>query len=159
MEIYRTHPDPWRTGYNSVDNMILGHYSKKQAVTMVENSGNDYQYIIFIRPDCLYLHELKLDFLKKANNKTVVTPDFNLYGHAGHTAMNDSFAITTMSTYKIYGCIFDRLLAISKYMRLHSETVLAHVLKQNGINNITIPFRFRRIRNDGRVCDRDKEII
>lgn len=69
--------------------------------------------------------------------------------------MNDRFAITTMGTYKIYGCIFDHLLAISKKMPLHSETILGHVLKLNGINNITIPFRFRRIRIDGSMCDKE----
>ena len=60
MKQYRTHKDPWNTEYNSVDNMILGLYSKKQSVIMVEKSGNNYKYVIFIRPDCLYLHELKL---------------------------------------------------------------------------------------------------
>jgi len=26
--LYRTHPDPWNTNYNSVDNFILAQYSK-----------------------------------------------------------------------------------------------------------------------------------
>lgn len=153
MKQYRTHKDPWNTEYNSVDNMILGLYSKKQSVIMVEKSGNNYKYVIFIRPDCLYLHELKLEFLREANKDTVVIPDFHLFGKY---KMNDRFAITTMNTYKHYGCIFDHLLEISKKMSLHSETVLGLVLNLKNIEVKRVPFRFRRIRIDGTTCHSDK---
>ena len=152
---YRTHRDPWNSNYNSVDNMILGHYSKKQAVTMIENSGIQYDYIIFIRPDCLYLNKLNLNFIKEANDKTIVMPEFHCYSKF---RINDRFAITTMNNYKIYGCIFDKLLDISKKMSLHSEDILGLILKNNKINIKKIKFRFHRIRCEGNIEERDRNI-
>jgi hypothetical protein len=152
---YRTHKDPWKGNYNSVDNMILGHYSKKQATTMIENSGIQYDYIIFIRPDCLYLNKLNLNFIKEANNKTIVMPNFHCHSQF---RINDRFAITTMNNYKIYGCIFDKLLDISKKMPLHSEHVLGLILKNNKINIKKIKFHFRRIRCEGNICSTDRDI-
>ena len=151
---YRTHEDPWNTNYNSVDNMILGNYSKKQATSMVENSGIKYNYIIFIRPDCLYLHELKLEFIKLANDNTIIVPNFHLHAKK----LNDRFAITNIKTYKIYGYLFDNLLDMSKKMHLHSETILERILRNNNINIKNINFRFKRIRCNGQVEPRDKKI-
>jgi len=140
---YRTHKDPWDTKYNSVDNFILAQYSKYQLVSMIERAGQ-YDYIIFIRPDCLYLDPLKVELLKRANPTTIVIPNFCLFGPY---KFNDRFAITTSETYKKYGSLFTSLLQISKEQPLHSETVMGQYLKDLTI--IRKPFRFSRIRIDG----------
>ena len=144
---YRTHKDPWDTNYNSVDNFILSQYSKYQLVSMIEKAGH-YDYIIFIRPDCLYLDPLKVEFLKKADSTTIVIPNFHLFGPY---KFNDRFAITTSETYKKYGSLFTSLLQISKEQPLHSETIMGQYLKDLTI--VRKPFRFSRIRIDGEQVD------
>ena len=144
---YRTHKDPWDTNYNSVDNFILAQYSKYQLVSMIEDAGY-YDYIIFLRPDCLYLEPLKIDFLKKTNPTTIVIPNFHLFGPY---KFNDRFAITTTETYKKYGSLFTSLLQMSEEQPLHSETVMGKYMKE--LKVIRIPFRFSRIRINGERVD------
>jgi hypothetical protein len=149
VEKYRSHPDPWNTGYNSVDNFILAQYSKLQIVNMIDRSNNCYDYVIYIRPDMLYINEFQLGFLDKVTDGSICIPNFHLYKNN----FNDRFAITNMKTYKIYGNVFTELLDMSKKKSLHSETIIGDVLQNNNIKIIHIPFRFRRVRCDGRVID------
>ena len=50
---YRTHPDPWDTGYSSVNNYILGQYSKLQVTKLLTESEQVFDYVLYVRPDCL----------------------------------------------------------------------------------------------------------
>ena len=152
---YRSHPDPWQTGYNSVDNFILACYSKKQLVNLIERSNNHYDYVIFIRPDCLYTQKFNTNFLKKVNDKTICIPNFHSFGEY---RINDRFSICNMNNYKIYGNIFDSLLELSKIMKLHSETILGYILKKNNIETEKINFIFKRMRCNGNICHSDKNI-
>lgn len=144
---YRTHKDPWDTNYNSVDNFILAQYSKHQLVSMIKNVGH-YDYIVFIRPDCMYLNPLKIEYLKKANSNTIVIPNFHLNGPY---RFNDRFAITTSENYTKYGELFTSLLDISKKKPLHSETVMGEYMKE--LNVVKVPFHFSRIRINGEKVD------
>ncbi len=76
---YRTHGDPWNTNFNSLDNYILGSYSRIQLTNMIENTKNKYDYILFVRPDCLYLDKLDLKFLDLVNDNSIVIPNFHLW--------------------------------------------------------------------------------
>ena len=47
-EKYSTHEDPWNTNYNSVDNFILGQYSKMKLTNMIEQSQINFDiYYVF----------------------------------------------------------------------------------------------------------------
>ena len=150
---YRTHPDPWKTNYQTVNNFILAQYSKLQIVKMVEKSEQKYDYLIYLRPDVKYIQKFNLNFFKHINNKTICIPNFHLFGPH---KFNDRFCITNMNSYKIYGNIFQRLLNISKRRSLHSETVLGAVMKNNGLKTIRINFKFSRVRCDGSIPKKDR---
>lgn len=151
LHLYRSHPDPWNTNYNSVDNFILAQYSKLQVTEMIENSNSNYDYIIFIRPDCYYIEKLNIQYLQYINNNTICTPNFHLFGKY---KFNDRFAITNINTYKVYGNIFEDLLTISKNQPLHSETIIAEILLNHKINIKKIFFAFSRVRFNGIHADR-----
>lgn len=150
---YRTNPDPWRTGYNSVDNFILGTYSKHMLTKMIEERENEkenkYNYIIFMRPDCRYIEKLNIEYLKSVDDTLIVIPNFHLFGKY---KINDRFAITNRKTYKIYGNMFEHLLNISKKHMLHSETILGFILEIYRIYVKRVKFRFLRIRHDGSIA-------
>jgi len=150
LELYRTHKDPWHTNYESVDFFILACYSKFILTEMIEKTDINYDYILFVRPDCLYLDKLDISKFKLINNNTILIPNFGLTSN-----INDRFAITNNSTYKIYGKIFTELLKLSKKRQLHSESILDLILNNNKIKNIKIPFNFSRIRYNGKVCHND----
>ena len=122
---YRNHKDPWNSNYNSVDNFILGSYSKYKVTKMIKKRIKKYDYIIFMRPDCLYLEKFNINFFNLVNNNSIVIPNFHLHGTY---KINDRFAITNKETYKIYGNIFKKLLHYSKKTMLHSETIIGTIL-------------------------------
>ena len=149
---YRNKPDPWNTKYESVDFYILGKYSQYSLTKMIEKSNINYDYILFVRPDCLYLDKLNISKFDLIDDNTILVPNFSLYGKY---ELNDRFAVTNKKTYKIYGKIFEELLELSNKYPLHSETILGIILEKNNINNIKFEFNFARIRNDGKVDKRD----
>ena len=143
---YRTHKDPWCTNYNSVDNFILGCYSKYRVTGMIEETKINYDYVIFIRPDCNYLNKLNLKYFSYVINNNIAMPNFHCFGKY---KINDRFAITNMNSYKIYGYVFEKLLEMSKIQPLHSETILGEILNINNIKVIKIKFNFSRVRFNG----------
>ena len=154
---YRTFEDPWNTDYNSVDNLILASYSKCQVTNMISNSNIEYDYIIYVRPDCKYLVDFDLNYLKYVNNNTICIPNFGLYGPYN---FNDRFCICNFNNYKLYGDIFDKLLKLSKLMPLHSETIIGHIINEYKLNIYRIPFIFIRIRCNGKkVAEKNNSII
>uniref|UniRef100_A0A6C0AUQ6 Glycosyltransferase n=1 Tax=viral metagenome TaxID=1070528 RepID=A0A6C0AUQ6_9ZZZZ len=160
MQQYRTHRDPWNTKYNSVDNFILGQYSKLRLTELIKNTKDEFEYILFLRPDVKYLNKITKLFLDKVNINTICIPNFSLYPRKtqGFPMFNDRFAITNKYTYKIYGEVFHKLLEISKDNPLHSETILTKYLTNNGIEYEYIPFIFQRIRIDGSIEPFDKKL-
>jgi hypothetical protein len=149
--LYRTHKDPWDTNYNSVDNFILGQYSKLRVVQMIEQTKNNYKYILFMRPDCLYLDNFPIKFFDLINDNTIIIPNFDLFGPF---KFNDRFCITNMKTYKIYGEVFKQLLKISEKQPLHSETVIGKIMNDNALKIIRIKFNFSRTRFNGYCVDK-----
>lgn len=156
-EKYRTHKDPWNTNYNSVDNFLLGQYSKMKLTNMIEKSQINYDYIMFLRPDVEYLHPLERSFFNNVINKNISIPKFGTY-KPSKPHFNDRFAITNQETYKIYGKVFDKLFEISKKEPLHSETVLTKYLTENDIKYKYIWFVFKRIRQNGSVDPHDRKL-
>ena len=146
MTLYRTHKDPWNTNYNSVDNFILAQYSKSRLVNMIAKTNNNYDYIIFLRPDCMYFDKLSINLFSRVNDNSISIPNWHLYGPY---KFNDRFCITNMKTYKIYGDVFKDLLDISKKSILHSETVLGNIIYKEKLNVNRTNFKFSRIRMNG----------
>jgi hypothetical protein len=140
---YHTHPDPWKTGYNSVNNFILATYSKQMVTKMIQNSNNVYDYIIYIRPDCKFYSFYDKEMLKDIKDNIILIPNQTLYGRY---LFNDQFAITTNKNYMIYGNLFDKLYAYSKEKCLHSETYIGEMLLKNGIYWKCIPLKYEIIR-------------
>ena len=147
---YRSFPDPWNTNYNSVDNFVLSMYSKQQVTKMIENTNIKYDYIIFLRPDVEYVDNFDIKFLKLATNKAICIPNFHLFSKYH---FNDRFCISNLKTYKLYGNVFDQLLALSRMQELHSETIIGQLMQKYHLEIIRIPFRFLRVRSDGRRDD------
>jgi hypothetical protein len=144
IENYRSQPDPWNTNYNSVDNFICAMYSKNELVKMIQESNEEFDYIIFLRPDVRYLHPLNLKYLNHVTDNKICIPHFCMFYN-----FNDRFAITNMNSYKIYGTLFNELLEYSKTNQLHSEKYQSHLLHQKKIKFILIPFYFNRVRFNG----------
>lgn len=149
---FRTHPDPWNTNYQSVDNFILAQLSKSRVTALIKGSNNKYDYIIYLRPDVEYITPFDISYFKKVTDHVICIPDFHRYGPQ---SFNDRFCITNANTYFHYGDTFPYLLEISKKEPPHSETVLGNMMVNYGITFAYIPFHFIRVRYNGIKENRD----
>lgn len=155
---YRKKGDPWGGDtncipYATLDNHIRALWSLHQVCLLVEKTKNVYDYVVFLRPDVAYLQPLKEDYFHKATNTTIVIPDFHhFYGS------NDRFAICTPFVASIYGHRFLHAHTYSLKKQLHAEAFLTDTLKVAGIQIHPIPFRFRRVRANGRIAEGDKSL-
>lgn len=148
LHLYRTQKDPFNNNYDTVNNFILAQYSKNCLVQMVSSSNIIYDYVLFMRPDCLYVNTLDTSYFNLLQEYSVVIPNFHLYGPY---RINDRFTITNMNTYKIYGNVFTKLFEYSKTNILHPETIIGLHLKNLDI--LRVKFNFNRVRCDGRVLN------
>ena len=141
---YESQPDPWGTNYNSVENFICAMYSKNELTKMIEESNEQFDYVIFLRPDVKYLNPLNINSLNHVKDNVICVPNFCLFHE-----FNDRFAMTNMYSYKIYGTLFNELLEYSKTKMLHSEECQAYLLKKQNFRIVLIPFYFNRVRFNG----------
>lgn len=158
LEAYRKKGDPWGGDSNvipfaTLDNHIRALWSLYQVSLCVEKSKQHYDYIVFLRPDVEYLQPLRTEYFLNATDHSIVIPDFHHF-----FGSNDRFAICTPRVAKLYGMRFSNALAYSQRHLLHAEGYLTHVLKEANIQIQTIPFRFRRVRANGRIAQADKQL-
>lgn len=149
LERYRTHPDPWATKYNSVDNFILAMYSKKCVTNLIQHSKMDFDYVIYLRPDVLYKNKLDIHFFDLVNDHTICIPNFHCY--MKDIRFNDRFAICNMKNYTMYGRLFDQLYDYSTLKPAHSEIFQYTMLTQQGFQFKHVPFHFWRVRANGTI--------
>ena len=141
---YRSHEDPWNTEYRSVDNFICAMYSKNKVTELIQNSGYDMDYVVYLRPDARFLNELTMHDLLKVNNGNIGVPNFALM-----SGMNDRFCIATKRNYKIYGEVFQHMYLYSKMFPLHSETFHAWCIQRSQLRIVYLGIQFTLVRANG----------
>lgn len=144
---YRTHKDTWNSNYNSTDNYIIAMYSKHKLVNLINNNFNNYDFIIFLRPDVEYQDVLNINYFNLIKSNTICIPNFHCFTKY---KLNDRFAICHPNNYKIYGDIFKFLLPLSKIMSLNSELILGIILEKYNIKIFRIKILFLRVRINGK---------
>jgi hypothetical protein len=146
LDKYRSHPDPWGTNYITVDNFICAMYSKKRLGEMIQNSGEDFDAFIFLRPDVKFVNSLDTQYLLNIQNERVYIPNFHLFPD-----FNDRFLICPVKHVFTYTNLFDDMLEFSKHLSLHSERFQFAVLTQKyKLFVVYIPIHFNRVRACGR---------
>jgi hypothetical protein len=145
---YRTMGDPWNTKFISLDNVILSLWSAYQVTQLWKNSNIDYDAVIYLRPDILYLKPLEPEFFNKIYENNILLPDFEEF------PINDRFAIGNPRVMQIYGERFINAYSYSLSKQLHAESYLNYILNINNIIIDKIHFRFCRIRMDGSNADK-----
>ena len=150
---YHSKGDFFKNNYNTTDNSILAFYSKKRLITLMEKTKDEYDFAIFIRPDCYYYQTLPLQHVSLIRKGKIIIPNFHLT-----KGVNDRFAICHVDDAITYGNAFDELLSYSKKNVIHSETFLSDYIRQKKIKPILVDFFFARIRIDN-VMNPNDEII
>lgn len=160
---YRSQRDVYKNDYATADNIVLANYSKYILTNLIEKNEKEYDYVIYMRPDCEYLHKFNINnYLRDVNDNSIVIPDFSIHGMYNLPVkyrINDRLCIANMKSYKVYGNAFTKLLELSKKYSLHSETILGIILKDEKVKNVKKPIHFLRVRYDCRVAGLDVPLL
>jgi hypothetical protein len=105
-----------------------------------KNSNTNYDIIISLRPDVLYINPIKITDLNKINDNIIVLSNF-----AEHP-INDRFAMGNYDVMQIHGERFINAYNYSLSHPLEAEKYLIYILKNNNIKIIKIDFIFLRLR-------------
>lgn len=152
---YMTLGDPWKTNYTSFVNHLRALNSLRQLTRAVERRAEVMKFdaVVYLRPDVHYLNELPIYLIEEYKN-TLFVPNFHRKCFGGE--YNDRFAMGSYKSAIMYGKKLDRALSYSREKPLHSEKFTFDYLKENNIPVLEIPFRFRRVRAQGVLHDRDE---
>lgn len=155
---YETMGDPWHNNFTSFRNHLralnsLHHLS--QALRR-ESHKRHIDGVILLRPDVMYMNELPYQLMLHYN-KTLFLPDF--HRSCDGKEVNDRVAMGDVKSAIIYASRIKEALEYSKKHKLHSESFTKYHLTKNHVNIVEMPFRFRRVRADGKVSSIDSTLV
>lgn len=128
------------------EKLILNHLcaleSLKRVTEMVENSGKEYDLVMYVRPDVRLNNKFPIKQILEIHDFDIVIPDFD------HCAgYNDRFAVLNFKTAQIYGKRIDGLAEFRRTQgHITSERYVKYVCDLNHLNVILVPFSFDIIR-------------
>ena len=153
--------DAWNDNFISLQNLIRQLNSLKKVTQLMakyksnitNNSINEFDAVIYLRPDQLYYTPLDinnlLDIINKKDDKIILTAKW-----AAYTGFNDRFYITNFKTALIVGNRFDNIIeycetnkdktsiwtdngiTIANTVPLYAEGLLKWISDKNNIKNI-----------------------
>ena len=167
-EAYQSKGDPWDNDFFSVKNEIRALHSLYKVelnnfqykLTIIDkvtlevekiSKTKHYDGVIFLRPDVLYINNLPVYLFhmrKYQNNSVIFVPDFQR-SCKPDLEVNDRMAMGDIQSMIKYGKRYEQALNYSKRKPLTSEKFAYDFLKENKIETIEIPFRFKRLRTNG----------
>lgn len=124
-----------------VRNMVLAQYSKKMVTDLFTPYKNDYDYVMFTRPDQALHTKINPSVFHLLNTNNIFIPK----EHSYH-GVNDRLCIARPNIAIIYGNSFKFLLVYSENNAVISEVFLKRYLKINNIHIIYNPITATLIR-------------
>ena len=126
--------------------LILNHLcaleSLKRVTNMVAQSGNQYDFIMYIRPDVQVNTKFPVSCLKKMEARDIL-----ISNHDHFEGYNDRFAALRYETAPFYGNRIDGLIEYRKTQgRIVSEKYVKYVCDKNKLSPKFIAFDFKIVR-------------
>ncbi len=157
---YRSKGNPWASErtqdqlpWHTLDNHIRALWSLNQVTTLWERSNEEYDWILYLRPDVRFLTPFDIRWFERVGSAKLGCPDFQTI-----SGCNDRFALCKPAVARIYGHRYHLALNYSRTKPLHAETFLSDTLQDAGCIPELLPIRFARIRADGQTCPADAEL-
>ena len=112
--------------------------------------GVSFDYFLFVRPDLLYLDEIRISSLiaRCADSGSIALPSWNCWG-----GFNDRLAFADAVAARHYA---ERIKLVPEYCSkydLHSESLLAYALHKGNCKVCDLPVRGKRVRANGLVAN------
>jgi len=135
-------PHEWRP--QLIMNHLCALESQKRVYQMANDVGDNFDYIIFIRPDVQILNELDINIFN--SHFDIIIPS---YDH--HEGLNDRFAILPFKNTSYYACRIEEIIEFRKNNgRIVSEKYVKFIINKYYNNLKFIDFKIKIIRPNGK---------
>jgi hypothetical protein len=132
-----------------IKNHLCALESQKRCADLCRESGVEYDYVMFLRPDAQPTKRLPVEqiFNSEFEDNTIIIPNYNHW-----EGYNDQFAILKFSDFSWYS---DRVEGLEEFRktngRIVSEKYVKYVVEKNGYTPKQIDFHFDLLRPNGKL--------
>jgi len=132
-----------RNFYANIDNMTRHFINKKRVYELMEETGRNYDIVVSLRLDLVFLNKFNFNKDTEIMNNTVYIPACNDYLIEG-TGLNDQVAYGNMSVMKIYASLFDNItnLIENHNCHVHPESLNYANIKYHNIVTNRVPVSY-----------------
>ncbi len=150
-EQYHMKGDCFRNNFQSHDFYILSLISQKRIIKEFEKVKDEYDYVIFQRPDIIFDKKFNINWFNLAKDNILV-PSFGSLRDKPY--YNDRWCLANCDDAIKYGTSFDFLLVYSKMKMICAEGYTGWLLKTHyKLNVLQIDYRHYRVSPDGKILD------
>ena len=120
-QFYRPNEYEWLP--QLIKNHLCALESQKRATNMVIDSNDEYDFVLYLRPDMEFLSPFPINSLDILKTEIAISEDDQCEGY------NDRFAVVPFSMCSYYGKRIDEIIAFrDKYGRIVSEKFVKHII-------------------------------
>lgn len=154
LAIARRYPDNYGDQYASVSNLCFQLRSLNRLWDMLEPALHAQDWVVFLRPDLLYLDRLDLPNIVAAMLRDGA--DLALPGWQSWGGLNDRFAVANMRGARTYATRMRQIAAATEASgTLHAERLLSYTASTNELRVLRLKERALRIRANGQAANND----
>ena len=136
-------PHEWRP--QLIMNHLCALESQKRVYQMVNDTGEEFDFIIYVRPDVNMINNFNINWLKENFDIMIPNTDHN-------EGLNDRFGILPFNKALKYSTRIDEIIEFRKnHGRIVSEKYLKFIISKYYSNCKLIPFIMKIIRPDGSI--------
>ena len=123
-------------------NHLCALESQKRVLLMVENSSQEYDYVMFIRPDVMIKNDIPVSSIKALEDKEILIPNF-----AHNEGYNDRFAVLRSAQAGLYAKRIDETIGYRQQKgRIVAEKYVKAICDKYSLRPVFIDFYFGRVR-------------
>lgn len=154
LTVCRSYPDQFGDGYASMRNLCFQLRSLDRLWTLMAPEVGDEDWVLFLRPDLLYLDTFPIADLIAAMDADaceMAVPRWHCWG-----GLNDRFALCNAYAAEAYATRGEHVAAsAAETGGLHPESLVAYAARQAGLRVKPLDLRAVRVRADGSAAARD----
>lgn len=155
---YQTHGDCFNNNFQSFNFYILSLISQQRIISKFEEVKNEYDFVIFQRPDILYKQKFNIEWINSINKNNIIVPTFGGATNNKHR-INDRWCICNPENAIKYANVLKHLLEYSKREQVSAEVYLGWIFYDyHKLNVDQVDVIFHRIKPDGSIVNNDKKL-
>ena len=156
---YQSQGDNFNNNFQSFNYYILSLISQQKIILEFQKYKDEYDYVIFQRPDTLYDNKFDIRYFNLVNNNNIIVPKFGGETKDCPYRINDRWCLCNSENAIKYGTVLDHLLEYSQNNIVSAEVYLGWIIKYfYTLDTIKINVMFRRIDPNGKIIKNDKKL-